>query len=370
MNQSVSIDHPFLPLFNRSWTFEVWIYLVTVTNGIDYPIVEQSELQTMSKCLYLTVRNRKLRIGFFGDDLTGFMNLSASRWYHAAFVYDSDTRNQSIYLDGVLDSTRQANSSYQGTTGALKIGTSSALGNRTYFSGLLDQFSYANRSKTPQEILRDATLTLYYSFDGNSTTDEGPLGINGSLVGNTSFVPGRQSQALQIRKVSDSYVAARGLVLLGRHDQSHSFSIWIKPTVTNISSILHLSSSSNGGGWCLPMLGLTIAGRLISASWDGSIHRVLGPVVAANSWTHAAVTYSRENGLRLYANGSLSNASSPFSFVASLTSDYLFVGSPLTAISHGSWTDINGQYSGVVDELRVYSRELSLVDIASLANPS
>ena len=239
----------------------------------------------------------------------------------------------------------------------------------TYFSGLIDQLSYTNRSKTPEEVLHDATLTLYYSFDNNSTCDDGPLGINGSLVGYSSFVPGRKGQALQINKVNFSYVGAQGLVLLGRHDQSHSFSIWIKPTVVNTSSIIHLSSLPDGTGWCLPILSLTIAGQLITTSWDGIVHRVLGPAVPANTWTHAAATYSRTNGLRLYVNGTLASTSSPFSFVGSTTPDYLFVGSPLAAINFPWWSDINGQYSGVVDELRVYSRELSIDDIVSLANP-
>ena len=96
---------------------------------------------------------------------------------------------------------------------------------------------------------------------------------------------------------------------------------------------------------------------------------VTGPVIPTNSWTHAAVTYSLAHGLRLYANGSLSNFSSPFSFNASGTPNYLLVGSP-RADMYASWSDINGQYSGAVDELQVYSRELSASEISISANPS
>ena len=190
MNQSVSITQPFLSLVHRSWTFEAWIYLSNVTGGTDYPIIGQCQIMTADRCLHLLVRDRKLHLGFYSDDLPGLTNLTATRWYHAAFVFNNSTGNQSLYLDGVLDATRPSSSSYLGTSGALNIGVNSWSHGNEYFDGLIDQLSFTNRSKTPQEILRDATLTAAFSFDSNSTVDEGPLSINGSLIGNTSFVPG------------------------------------------------------------------------------------------------------------------------------------------------------------------------------------
>ena len=252
-------------------------------------------------------RNPILRVP--SDDVAGATNLSASRWYHTAFVFNTVTRNQSIYLDGVLDASRQANNFYQGTNGSLDIGIASWASGSQYFNGLIDQLSFTNRSKTAQEILRDATLTLHFSFDGNSTSDEGPLGINGSLVGNTSFVAGRRGQALQIGNVSDSYLTVRGLVLLGRRSQSYSFSIWIKPASPQRASIIHMSSAANGTGWYIPVIGLTNTSQLVSGLWNGTAVRVTGPVIPTNGWTHAAATYSFASGLRLYTNGSLSNSS-------------------------------------------------------------
>ena len=134
MNQSVTINQPLLPLFNRSWTFETWIYLPNLLDWTDYPIVGQYEVGTPDRYMHLIVRYRKLFLGFFSDDLLGITNLTASRWYHTAFVFESSTRNQSIYLDGFLDNNRQASSTYQGTTGALNIGfkLSSRMGDQTF----------------------------------------------------------------------------------------------------------------------------------------------------------------------------------------------------------------------------------------------
>ena len=369
MNQSVFIAQPFLPLFNRSWTFEAWIYLPTVVNATDYPIFGQCASEASDRCLHVVVRYSKLRFGFYADDLDSVPNLKAARWYHTAFVFDSATNSQSIYLDGILVATRLANSSYKGTSGPLNIGTNVWSTWATFFNGLIDQLSYTNRSKTSQEILRDATLTLHVSFNGNSTFDEGPLSINGSIVGSTSFALGRQGQALQINNVANSYFTVQGLVLLGRTNQSYSFSIWIKPATIHKSIVIHMSATPDGTGWRLPIIGLSITNQLVTTSWDGFGVEVRGPVIVANSWTHVVSTYSLTNGLRLYANGSLCNSSSPFSFHGNEVPNYVSVGSSRAAGVAAWGLDVTGQYSGVVDELRVYSRELTGCEINVLANP-
>ena len=369
MAQSVSIGQPFLPLFSRSWTFEAWIYLSDIVGGFYYPILGQLESWASDKYLHLVVQNGKLVLAFYNDDLYGVTDLISSRWYHAAFVFDSTSNNQSIYLDGMIESSQHISSPYQGVGGTLDIGVNYWWNGPIYFDGLIDQLSYTNRSKSSSEILRDATLTLYVSFNGNSTFDDGPLSINGSIAGSTSFVSGRQGQALQITNVSDSYFAVQGLGLLGRTNQSYSFSIWIKPATIHKSTVIHMSSLQNGTGWRLPIIGLSNTYQLISTSYDGVGVQVTGPVVSVNTWTHVVSTYSQTNGLRLYANGSLYNSSSPFSFHGSGAPNYLFVGSSRAAVAAAWEVDVIGQFVGVVDELRVYSRELTGCEINALANP-
>ena len=231
MNQSVSIIQPLLPLFNRSWTFEAWIYLFNVTNWIQYPILGHCAEGTQNRSLHLVVDYPKLRFGFCGENLTSGIDLKVARWYHTAFVLDSATRNQSIYPDGIFDGSRIANTSCEGANGTSDIGMIRWSSGNQYFNDLIDQLSYTNRSKTFSEILRDATLTLFVSFDDNSTSDEGPLKIDGSLAGSTSFTFGQRGQALQIQNGPDSYFTVQGLALLGRDNRSYSFSIWINPTI-------------------------------------------------------------------------------------------------------------------------------------------
>ena len=117
-------------------------------------------------------------------------------------------------------------------------------------------------------------------------------------------------------------------------------------------------------------MGLNNAGQLIARSWAGNGNTVIvmGSSLPLHSWTHVVSTYSFSAGLRLYVNGSLCNSSSSFAFVGSGGPNYIFVGSARAATNSSWWPEIAGQYSGAVDELQVYSRELTANEVNELAN--
>ena len=96
-SQFLSINQPFISLFGVSWTFEAWIYIPELENANDYPVGGQCESRSFVKCLHLVVRAAKLWFGFYGDDLFGVTNLTASRWYHVAFVFETD-QSKSVTL--------------------------------------------------------------------------------------------------------------------------------------------------------------------------------------------------------------------------------------------------------------------------------
>ena len=205
----------------------------------------------------------------------------------------------------------------------------------------IDQLSYSNRWK-----LKSRSRPSLYEWIGR--------GINQFRLGST-----RSSSADRQRQ---------RLLLLERHNQSYSFSIWINPSVIRNLTIVHVSSPAAAAGWSLPLIRLTNTNQLLALSWNGSKVEVTGPVVPANSWTQVAVTCHLDRGLRLYANGSLYNASDPFSFAASNRSNYLFVGSSLSVTHIPSQPYTVDQHCGAVDDLRVYSRELTGHEMNALAN--
>jgi hypothetical protein len=229
---------------------------------------------------------------------------------------------------------------------------------------MYDRFSAA-------EVLSDATLTVYYSFDNSSSYDSGSLGINGTATNCGYSNSGRVNHSLSLLN-NPSYVQATGLVLLGTTGQSYSFSIWIKPLVTKNATIIHVSTTAVGsGGWCIPMLGFTSGGAIAAESWNGTSVSVIGPIVNANAWTHVAVTYSLSNGLRIWISGTqYGSASALFSYAAANGPVIVTLGSSLAGTGF-CVTDaiVAGQYHGYIDEFQLYSRELSAADITSLANP-
>ena len=106
----------------------------------------------------------------------------------------------------------------------------------------------------------------------------------------------------------------------------------------------------------------------MSYSWNGSTVTVAGPVVTISTWTHVAVTYGSINGMQLYVNGTLSNASAPFLFSSNEAPMNLFLGNPNWNGTCGSSQTTCGPYSGAVDDFRLYSRELSANDVTVLAH--
>jgi len=222
----------------------------------------------------------------------------------------------------------------------------------------------------PAEVLRDATLTFEYTFDNQSLLDSGPLKINGTGLNYQFINPGRVNYSLSL-SVNQSYVQATGLVLLGIDKQSHSFSLWIKPTNISGGTIIHVSRFVTGDGWCFPLLGFSNSSNLIVQSWNSSSVTLVGPVITVNVWTHIAITYSTSNGTRLWINGNQYGSSSgAFNYVTPNVPVVVTIGSSLDGQNSCSSGGIEmGQYFGEIDEFQLYSRELSSTDINSLANP-
>jgi len=222
-----------------------------------------------------------------------------------------------------------------------------------------------------EEILREATLTVEYTFDDNNTLlDSGPLGINGSGFNHSYINSCRVNQCLALLN-NESYIQAKGLVLLGTSIQSYSFSLWIKPIITTEGTIIHVSRTSTSvGGWCVGMLGFNNSGGILAHGWVGGLIVVPGPIIAVNVWTHVAITYSAPNGLRLWINGTqYGSGSVPFNYGAAGLPVFATIGSCLSGTGCDASGMINGQYYGYIDEFKLYSRELSSIDIYNLANP-
>ena len=87
-------------------------------------------------------------------------------------------------------------------------------------------------------------------------------------------------------------------------------------------------------------------------------------------WTHVITSYNPNTGISLWVNGSFINSSGPFVYASSNVPNTITLGSSLNGISicaNGSIA--TGQFYGMMDELRIYSRELNASEVYTLANP-
>ena len=129
-------------------------------------------------------------------------------------------------------------------------------------------------------------------------------------------------------------------------------------------------------GWCLRFIDFAGSTHLATQIYGGSIAKyVLGPIPLLNYWTHVVQTWSSAYGLGLYIDGVLSvQDSTVTSCGASSVAKYLKLASTLQALLYlaNGWSTTGvleglGYFNGLVDEMRVCSRESNALEVCALA---
>ena len=365
-----AIVNPYLNMSYISFTWEFWVYPTIVPTGDSLFIGQCSQNGFVGGCLIFMTRNSVMWFAFWGDDVIGTTLIPANTWFHMSFVYDMAASKKYIYLNGILESIQNTSGPLRVTNTVLTFGCLTTTGGIPYvnfFTGYIDQMLYTSRVKNASEILDDATLVAYYRFlSTRPLIDSGPNYINGSWGGAATITAsGVVNQAMDF-PVNGSYFLVTGLVLLGTVNYPFSLSLWFKTSsLSGGGTIVHISSASTGVGWCLRFMGLTTNGNIDVQIYNGVTNVVYtGPVMPVGIWNHVAYTFSTANGIRLYINGTL-HGSAATTYVASGAANTLIFGNPLSGTACGSASP-NQQFYGSIDEVRLYSREISAVEVSQL----
>lgn len=368
-SQYFHVLSPFLDLSYKGFTIEARIFPI-ISSSTDFGIFSTYQcFICTNQGLSLLIRNYQLYVIFTNNDLAGNTTLATNTWYHIAFVYNYDTSQQILYINGVQDTIKSNAAPYQGINGTLMIGASQAYSLLRYFNGYIDNFKITTRAKSAAEILSAATLIAYFPFDfPNPTYDFGPNGLNGSST-NVLNVPGRVNQGLRFTG-SSSYFQSYGFYQMAyavTNNRPFTVALWINPIVATSCAIVQVSPYLTSGT-CHNLLGLTTAlsvtAQVVIQGWAWPF--VYGPVAPLNSWTHITVTYSFSTGLTLYTNGIWIGNTGSFTFGASGAISYIQLGYYTSCSSNYI---SNTAYQGLVDEMYVYSRELTQSEARALANP-
>ena len=237
--------------------------------------------------------------------------------------------------------------------------------------------------RTACQILNDASLVAYYPFSNTDSFNDYSVNLCHGIASRTSIIStGQVGQAISFSS-SSSYFQAQCFPRTRNNDEAYSISMWINPTSTVGGSVLHLSTLWSGNGTCYDLLGLTASGNIV-LQWimsTSNVNRTQGPIISANTWTHIAVVYQWDKGIRLYLNGQLGGSSSntagftlydinaaplPWYMTFGNTSP---LGSPAATNCLSSSSIVPGAFSGAIDEFRLYNRELSFGELCVLSNP-
>lgn len=175
-------DADSLGLKNNSFTVLAWVKPTTLTG-------DRSVLGTATglpqQGLHLILRNGKPYFGFYNDDTASNTSLSTGEWAHLAWVYDKTSQTQSIYINGVLDTTQSGRPPFLGS-GTVYIGRSLGGG---YFAGQIDHLEIVKEALTVAQIktvIQEApTLNLHLdeSVSTTSFTNDGPSAAAATCTG-------------------------------------------------------------------------------------------------------------------------------------------------------------------------------------------
>lgn len=217
-----------------------------------------------------------------------------------------------------------------------------------------------------QVTVRDADRVLHLKFDETSGTvakDSSGAGNDGTLIGAT-FEPGLCMGA--VRTTSDGQRVevphAPALNLTG----SYTIAAWIHYTAVGgfrvHSIVAKMDEMTIDSGWELLIYEWTTPGagllQFLVYGSGGQCNVGLGDV-PGGGWHHVAVTGSAGAPFTLYLDG-VPLGSSSIGCTMSPTTSPLTIGGRTNLIALG----------GAIDDLRIYERELSVAELAALADPS
>jgi chitodextrinase len=210
---------------------------------------------------------------------------------------------------------------------------------------------------TPVAAQTDTTLKAAFAFDENAGTASSDLSGNGhaaTLVNGTAWSTGKYGSALSFDGSDDSVSVADGSTInLGTAD--FTITMWVKRNALGGSGVQrHLFSKCDATvreSGCKELL--FNSNTLRFSSFDTG--NTNAGTIADNNWHHIAVVFTRSTSrVRIYVDGA-SKANASRNLEADNPAHVIRIGSVIGTRS----------FSGLIDEVRVYSRALTATEVAT-----
>jgi hypothetical protein len=359
-------------------TLEAWVNPQT-KNGWRTVLLKEAP-DSLSYALYAsddaTRPDGYARIGGIPRRVQGYSSsLATNEWNHLTATYESGTLR--LYVNGLPVGTEHFSGPIETSAQALRLGGSSVWGD--YLRGMVDEVRIYNVALTQAQIQIDmqrsvepgalapatstAGLVAAYGFNegtGPTLHDSSGKANHGSISG-AAWASGFSGGALAFDGSND-FVAVADSVSL---DLAAGMTIeaLVKPAASGGYRTVALKEGAAGLVYAL--YANDVAPQPSGYVRVGGIDRaVLGNepglppghthALPLNQWTHLVVTYGGGR-LRLYANGVLVGSETRTGTIA-LSAGQLRLGGNAV---WGEW------FNGLIDEVRIYSRPLTVAEIQS-----
>jgi parallel beta-helix repeat protein len=181
---------------------------------------------------------------------------------------------------------------------------------------------------------------------------------NGALVNGATFAPGKVGQAFSLHESNSAvYIPNSPDLLLA---SQVTVEAWVRPNaVTNTQQIITLGDSIGAGF----VLSVSTNGRLrLEIATDTFAYDFVESsdfIVSPGNWSHVAAVFNAGT-MNLFANGS-----GVATKIGSISS--VFSASPPAAAIGGAPFSGHDTFSGLIDELGIYNRGLSTLEIQRIA---
>ena len=293
-----------------------------------------------------------------GDTTIGTVTPLAEvgRWYHFAATFDTATKAYVIYVDGKAElSGTNANAMSKQAAALLSFGTRT--GSSEYWNGALRDVRVYNRKLCPVEVAELYGLVGHWKFDetsGSVAADSSGLNRTGTVVGTASWSTGKLDNAIQLN--GSTRVEVNGV--MG------------SPRNVTLAGWANLTAADSGGSELIS-IGDCFAIRINEGSntraffYNGSswVSAGVSQTFVGAGWHHfAAVFNDDQNYCKLYIDGVEVASTS-----TTVTIPWTGLGTKTVIGAHG-----NGQstydFTGKVDDMRVYNRALCPLEVLALKN--
>lgn len=285
--------------------------------------------------------------------LNGNVDVNDGQWHHVVCTYDGSTKR--LYVDGQLDVSASVTGSIATNDYAVLIGANGQAGNREWSGSLFDVRVY-DYALTQQEVAELYGLVGHWKLDetaGTTAADSSGGGNDGTVDGSAAWTDGKVDGALQLN----------GATLV---DVPNLFG---SPPSASIAAWANLTNPDSSGSEVFS-IGDYLAMRLDNthtssyaffyngSSWTTlSINRTFDD----SGWHHFTIVYcDPDDTFKIYVDGEETASLSTTQPIV-----YTGLGDSLAIGAHGN-QQTSYDFTGMIDDVRVYNRPLSPTEIQQL----